>query len=72
MPMIASMFSKPKIPLPPPPTPPVTKNSTLDAQTAALGRRAGLLAAMFGYRNPSGSSGSSTGQTTTGGTSRRQ
>jgi len=53
---MSQLFAKPQIPKPPlpaPPTPP-PQNTTLQAQLQQLGRRQGLVAAMFGYKNPSG------------------
>lgn len=54
---LSSLFGKPKIPLPPAPVPQPSKNTPLEAQAAAMGRRSGLLATLFGYKNPSGTSG---------------
>lgn len=50
---IQALFGKPKIPLPPAAKPTPTKNTVQDAEMAAQGRRRGLAAAMFGYKNPS-------------------
>jgi len=57
---MSALFSKPRIPTPPvaaPPAPPVApQNSLLQAQLSQLGRRQGLVAALFGYKNPPGTS----------------
>jgi hypothetical protein len=53
----------PKIPPPAPPTPP-PQNTPMEAQMAQAGRQQGLLSALFGYRNPSGTS--TTSHTLTG------
>jgi len=51
---MSTLFSKPRIPVPPLPQPPApVKNTQLEAQLSQLGRRQGLVAAMFGYKNPS-------------------
>jgi len=55
------LFSKPRIPVPPmapPPAPVRPQDSALNAQLAQLGRRQGLVAAMFGYKQPAGPTGS--------------
>lgn len=59
---MSQLFSKPHIPvpqLPPPPTP--VRDTPMEARLSDLGRRQGLLAAMFGLKNPSTSS-SNTGK----------
>lgn len=62
---LSSLFGKPKIPLPPVATPKPVQNTQLDAQMAALGRRQGLMGALFGYKTPSSTTGG--GRSLTGG-----
>jgi len=57
---LTAMFGRPKIPnisMPAPPAP--VKNTQLDAQMAQAGRQQGLLATLFGFRSPAGTSGAS-------------
>lgn len=65
MSFLTALFQKPKIPnisVAQPPTP--VKNTPMEAELAQAGRQQGLLATLFGYRNPSGRSGA--GHTLTG------
>lgn len=57
---MSALFSKPKLSVPTLPNPPspAPQNTDLQQSLQQLGRRQGLVAAMFGYRNPSGPSGS--------------
>jgi hypothetical protein len=51
------LFQKPSIPpiqVPPPPAP--QKNTPMEAQLAQAGRQQGLLATLFGFKSPSGTS----------------
>jgi len=51
------LFSKPRIPVPPLPPPPApVQNTLLNSELSQLGRRQGLVAAMFGYKPSSGTS----------------
>ncbi len=61
---LSSLFGakQPKIIMPPPPHP--VRNTELEAQMSSMGRRQGLISALFGYKNKSG--GSSTSHQMTG------
>jgi len=62
---MSMLFNKPKIPVPPAAEPPKpVKNTELEAQMSQMGRRQGLVAALFGYKTPAG--GSQKGHTLTG------
>ena len=68
---MSALFSKPSIPTPPvaaptalpPPNQMQGQNALLNAQLSQLGRRQGLVAALFGAKTPAGSS---TGKKLTG------
>jgi hypothetical protein len=62
---MSALFSHPKIPMPPVPKPPVPqKGGVLNAELAQMGRRQGLMAALFGANTKS--SGSTSSHTITG------